>query len=218
MTSHVLRRALECAEFGWPVFPCQPGRLARLSEAGLLKEAGARVRTPGGGLHVYFAGSAQRSAHLPARHIDFLAAGGYALIPPSRVDGRTYQHTEIPGAGVGGLDWAAAVRLLEPEPDPQRAAPRPVPGERIDALARWVAAQREGNRNVGLFWAANRALEADQTADLSPLAAAARQTGLGQPEITRTLNSARRSAQARPEPPDYQAEPEPADHQAEEER
>jgi hypothetical protein len=69
-----------------------------------------------------------------------------------------------------------------------------------------VASQPEGNRNAGLFWAANRALEADPAADLTPLAAAARQAGLGEREITRTLNSARRTGQARPSTPDRQAE------------
>ena len=64
-------------------------------------------------------------------------------------------------------------------------------------LARWVAAQPEGNRNAGLFWAANRALETDPAADLSPLADAARQAGLAEPEITRTLDSARRTGPAR---------------------
>ena len=63
------------------------------------------------------------------------------------------------------------------------------------------ASQPEGNRNAGLYWAANRALEADPAADLSPLADAARQAGLPDPEITRTLNSARRARQ-----PDRQAE------------
>ena len=58
----------------------------------------------------------------------------------------------------------------------------------------------EGNRNAGLFWAANRALEADPAADLSPLAAAARQAGLDDREITRTLDSARRTGQSRPRP------------------
>jgi len=57
-----------------------------------------------------------------------------------------------------------------------------------------------------LFWAANRALEADLAADLSPLAAAASHAGLGEKEITRTLDSARRTGQARPDPPDHQAE------------
>jgi Bifunctional DNA primase/polymerase, N-terminal len=262
VTNSVLRRALECAEHGWPVFPCQPGRkapatrhghldattdpgqirdwftrpgqnlavatgvpgpdildidargpagngypaLARLSEAGLLNEAGAHVRTPGSGLHVYFAGTSQRSAHLLARHIDFLAQGGYALIPPSRVGGRTYQHLQIQGAEPGSLDWSAAVRLLEPARDLRPPAPRHAPGKQIGALARWVADQREGNRNAGLFWAANRTLETDQAADLSPLATAARQAGLDEPEITRTLNSARRTTQPRPEPPGHQAE------------
>ena len=73
-------------------------------------------------------------------------------------------------------------------------------------LARWMASQRAGNRNAGLFWAANRALEADQAADLSPLAAAARHAGLAEPEITRTLDSARRTSQAAPGSADRQAE------------
>ena len=72
--------------------------------------------------------------------------------------------------------------------------------------AGWVASQAEGNRNAGLFWAANRALDADPAADLGPLAAAARQVGLGDREITRTLDSARRTGQPRPSGPDYQAE------------
>ena len=64
--------------------------------------------------------------------------------------------------------------------------------------ARWVAAQPEGNRNAGLFWAANRALETDPAADLSPLAAAARHAGLDDQEITRTLGL---RPQDRPGPP-----------------
>ena len=70
----------------------------------------------------------------------------------------------------------------------------------------WVAAQAEGNRNAGLFWAANRALDSDPAADLSPLTDAARQAGLPDPEITRTLNSARRTSGTRPRQPDHQAE------------
>lgn len=179
--------------------------LERLSAAGLLTGAAARIRTPGGGLHVYFEGSNQRTAHLPASHIDFLAVGGYALIPPSQIDGRPYQHLENLGAS-GHLDWRAVARLLEPARDHQRPAPLPAAGERTSTLARWVADQREGNRNAGLFWAANRVLEADQAADLSSLAAAARQTGLPDEEITRTINSARRTTQATPRQLGHQAE------------
>ena len=57
-----------------------------------------------------------------------------------------------------------------------------------------------------MFWAANRALDADPAADLSPLAAAARQTGLGDKEITGTLESARKGSRTRTYAPDYQAE------------
>ena len=51
-------------------------------------------------------------------------------------------------------------------------APSHVADGRLGQLARWVARQSEGNRNTGLYWAANRALDANPAADLSPLAAA----------------------------------------------
>jgi Bifunctional DNA primase/polymerase, N-terminal len=263
-TNPSLEQALACAERGWPVFPCQPGRkipatphgyldattdratiiqwftrhpnwnlavatgapgpdildidhrgeaghgfraLGELRAAGLLDGIVATVRTPSSGLHLYLTGSRQRSGHLPACHIDFLAQGGYALIPPSHVSGRPYAQLNTLG-GDHGMDWAAARRVLEPlrENAATRApAFRHSPRDQIDALARWVADQPEGNRNAGLFWAANRALETDQ-ADLSPLAAAARQAGLGAAEISRTLDSARRTRHARREPPHRQAE------------
>lgn len=202
--------------------------LARLRSVGLLDGAAARIRTPSGGLHLYFAGSDQRSSHLPAAHVDFLAVGGYVLIPPSQVKGKPYQYAEtLPGRG--GLDWQAASQLMQPERGQQRQEPDAsatpydpegpalrgraqtqapqLPGaERLDKLARWVAVLPEGNRNAALFWAANRALEADHAADLSPLAVAAREAGLGEPEIARTLNSARRIAQAGRRTHDRQAE------------
>ena len=143
-------------------------------EAGLLDGAAAYVRTPSGGLHAYFTGSAQRNGHLPAHHLDFRSRGGYVLAPPSRVDGKPYQVIRTVDA-VGSLDWAAVTALLEPHRQPRRPQPGRAPGRDLSHLARWVASQAEGNRNAGLFWAANRALDADPAADLSPLAAAARQ-------------------------------------------
>ena len=106
----------------------------------------------------------------------------------------------------GGLDWQAVIRLLEPDRQYQQPATRPLPDYGITRLVRWVAAQPEGNRNAGLFWAANRALDADPAADLNELAAAARQAGLPEQEITRTLNSARRTRHAAPNDPGRQAE------------
>ena len=179
--------------------------LSRLRAAGMLHGAAAQIRTPSGGAHLYFAGTSQRNGHLAASHIDFRAQGGYVLIPPSVVGGRHYQHVKALG-GRGTLDWQAAAWLLEPSREHHHSPSSSAPGEQVGALAHWLATQREGNRNAGLFWAANRALETDPTADLSQLAAAARQLGLDEPEITRTLNSARRTTQARPQPPDRQAE------------
>ncbi len=175
----------------------------QLREAGLLDGARAYVRTPSGGLHAYFTGTDQRNGHLPGDHLDFRSRGGYVLTPPSQVDGKPYQLVKTL-RGSGALDWDVVIRHLQPQREP---APRhPQSGRQdLSGLARWVASQGEGNRNAGLFWAANRALEADPAADLSPLAAAARHAGLGEREITRTLDSARKTGPARTH----------ADHQAE---
>jgi hypothetical protein len=186
------------ADNGYPAF-------RQLQQAGLLDGAATYVRTPSGGLHAYFTGSHQRNGHLPAHHLDFRSAGGYVLAPPSQVDGHPYLPWGTPGRD-GTLSWERACRALPSQPQRPRPGPRPAPGRDLGTLARWLARQPEGNRNAGLYWAANRALEADPAADLSPLADAARQTGLGDQEITRTLDSARRTGQARPEPHGYQAE------------
>jgi hypothetical protein len=180
--------------------------LARLRDAGLLDGAAYYVRTPSGGMHAYFTGSDQRNGHLPAHHLDFRSRGGYVLAPPSQVDGRPYQVIRMAETD-GGLDWATVTDLLEPRRQIQRPQPHAAPGRDSSHLARWVASQQHGNRNAGLFWAANRALETDPAADLSPLAAAARQAGLDDQEITRTLDSARRTGQHGHVPPDHQAEP-----------
>ena len=179
--------------------------LGRLHCAGLLEDAYGYVRTPSGGLHIYFTGTAQHSGHLAAHHVDFRSAGGYVLAPPSQVDGHPYLPWGTPGRD-GTLSWERVCRALPSPPQRQRPEPRPAQDRDLGTLARWLARQPEGNRNAGLYWAANRALEADPAADLSPLADAARQAGLGDQEISRTLDSARRTGQARPEPPDYQAE------------
>jgi hypothetical protein len=177
----------------------------RLRAVGLLDGAAAYVRTPSGGLHAYFTGTGQRNGHLPGHHLDFRSAGGYVLVPPSQVDGKPYQLVKTLD-GHGQLDWTAVSGLLEPARHQQPSHPRPDPEGDLDRLAGWVARQQEGNRNAGLFWAANRALDADQAADLSPLAVAARQAGLDEREINRTLDSARRTGGARPFQPDPEAE------------
>ena len=185
----------------------------RLHREGLLNGASAYIRTPSGGLHAYFTGSEQGNGRLPHHHLDFRSKGGYVVAPPSQVGGMPYELVKQTD-GQGGLDWAAVTRLLEPERRQrlQRSGQRSTDAHR---LAEWMARQHEGNRNDGLFWAANRALEAGLT-DLGELADAARNTGLDEREITRTLASARRRADLPfdPEPPSSRT-PEPASPQRE---
>ena len=174
---------------GYPAF-------GKLERAGLVDGASAYVRTPAGGMHAYFTGTGQHNGRLPSHHLDFRSTGGYVLAPPSQVDGKPYRLIKKLG-GHNGLDWTAVTALLEPQRHQQPPAPGQDPDRALSQLARWVASQPEGNRNSGLYWAANRALDADPAADLSSLAAAARQVGLDEPEITRTLDSARKTSQAR---------------------
>jgi hypothetical protein len=166
----------------------------RLHREALLDGASAYIRTPSGGLHAYFTGSEQGNGRLPRHHLDFRSKGGYVVAPPSHVNSRHYELIKR-ADGHGELNWDAAVRLLEPEPQqrPSRSNDRPTDAHR---LAEWMAHQQEGNRNHGLFWAANRALDAGLT-NLEELADAARNTGLDEREIARTLASAHRRT-ARP--------------------
>jgi hypothetical protein len=171
--------------------------LLRLMRAGLLEDAGAVVRTPHGGLHIYFAGSSQASGRLPRHHLDFKAAGGYVLAPPSRVDGRPYYLVRQADPSAG-LSWAAVTRTLDPRASrPQRQLIAATEGD-VGRLAAWVERLEEGNRNAGLFWAACRAVESGQTHGLDDIAAAAAATGLSSREIARTLDSARRRSGRQP--------------------
>jgi len=159
--------------------------LSRLRRDGLLDGAGAYVRTPSGGLHVYFTGSVQGNGRLPAYHLDFRSLGGYIVAPPSQAHGKRYElvsHREAQLAegqlagGQGGLDWAAVIRLLEPRPERSFSGAAGARSADPSRLAKWVARLAEGNRNDGLFWAASRAFESGLT-DLGELAEAARKTG-----------------------------------------
>jgi len=171
------------------------GAFGRLQRAGLLEGSLAIVATPGGGLHAYYTGTSQGSGRLPAHHLDFKAAGGYVLAPPSVAGGKPYQLvTHQHQAPAACLDWAAVAGLLDP---PQRRPPAGRQRETLrDAsrLAGWVAGLSQGNRNAGLFWAACRVVEAGHADALDALAEAAKTAGLPDDEIRRTIGSARRSA------------------------
>jgi hypothetical protein len=185
----------------------------RLRREGLLDGAGAYVRTPSGGLHAYFTGTEQGNGRLPSHHLDFRSRGGYVVAPPSQVGARPYELL-TQQQGQARLDWAAVTGLLDPHSPHRldRSTERPADTSR---LAGWVARLPEGDRNDGLFWAANRALEAGLT-DLGELAEAAREAGLEEREIARTLASARRRAGRPPSvEPSARRTPKPAGQQRE---
>jgi hypothetical protein len=167
----------------------------RVRPAGLLRGATAIVRTPSGGLHVWFAGTDQPPGAIGAgRALELKARGGYVLVPPSYVDAGdyagTYELIEYRETA-GTIDFAAVRRLLEPS-RPAVSLPRPGRSSNADALVRWVEALPEGNRNHGLFWAACRALETGATPSvLVDLAAAAERAGIPAAEAARTVESAR---------------------------
>lgn len=164
--------------------------LERLREAGLLRGAAAIVRTPSGGLHLWFAGSDQPGGAVgPGKAIELKATGGYVLVPPSRTDLGEYEVIERRDTA-GRLDWSAVRRLLDP-PKTERGTRGFRSAAGVDRLADWLAGQGEGNRNSALFWASCKALQSGAE-DLRDLVAIAVDIGLPEREAVRTVESARR--------------------------
>src|SRR5207248_5566213 len=97
---------------------------ARLSRAGLVDGAMAYVRTPSGGLHAYFTGSAQRNGHLAAHHLDFRYRGGYVLAPPYPANAKPSEVTRTVNTAAA-RNWATITALLEPHRQPRRPKPGP---------------------------------------------------------------------------------------------
>lgn len=141
---------------GWAAFN-------RLKAAGLLTGARALIRTPSGGMHAYFAGTSQPSGRLVRHFLDFKAAGGYVLAPPSVVGGRPYELLDRRQAD-GRIDWQAARRLLDP-PRPanpareQDSAAEMTPRRRDGILRKVTEANQHGHWNDTIFWAACRLME-----------------------------------------------------------
>jgi hypothetical protein len=49
-----------------------------------------RVQTPSGGLHLWYRGQGPSTVGKLAKNIDTRGVGGYVLLPPSIIDGRSY--------------------------------------------------------------------------------------------------------------------------------
>jgi len=175
--------------------------LSLLQAAGLTRGWMTAVRTPSGGLHLYFPSgeTEQRKWSRPAAQIDFLGLGGYVVAPPSRVQlagGSRGSYKVIAHAGDGVPVDAIAIReLLSPPPRVTRVASgdseRPVS---VARLAGWVSRLPEGSRNSGLFWAGCRLAEAGIDGTEMLIDAAIR-SGLDVKEAAATIASAYRTAQ-----------------------
>ena len=180
--------------------------LVRANRAGLIGRELARVRTPSGGLHLYFPSNPylpQKCWQAAAAHIDFRGNGGYVVAPPSVLDtpnGQVaYSLVSLARAGATPIDARSLRDFLDPQPPQSRTGSLGHQSADAGRLAAWVSRLEEGERNHGLFWAACRLAEAGQAQATieEALAPAAANAGLPAPEITATIRSAVRRAVTR---------------------
>lgn len=165
---------------------------------------GFQVSTPSGGQHLYYpaAPGPQTSWACGRSHVDFRGAGGYIIVPPSKIrtpGGRAarYQVTAIRPGEANPVDATKLRGLIDPAwARRQTAAPsgNRASGADLSRLAGWVANLPEGERNQGLYWAARRMAETghDAAGTLSLLETPASRAGLPLPEIRATIASAHR--------------------------
>jgi hypothetical protein len=196
--------------------------LALLAEwAGQLWPVTYTVKTPTGGLHLYYTAppgpEIRNSAGKIGPLIDVRASGGYVLAAGSVLDERAYPDNPGCGALVAGgrayelADDGDAVPLPawlailgrgdEPTaPAAARARRHGPAGPRLNGLIVTVRSGEEGDRNGPLYWASRRAAEMIIAGEIGreeaegALVAAALEAGLrgGEREARRTFASAMR--------------------------
>jgi hypothetical protein len=155
------------------------------------------VRTPSGGLHLYFRASPGLTNKASAAlGLDVRAKGGYVLAAPSYIETPDYSgRYEDMGAPVGGNDdplfWDQIVPVLRPlNTDTNEPIELPSRENRgsLPALRVFVANAKAGERNNSLHWAVHRCIE--HGFDPHELEESALYAGLGEEEINKTINSA----------------------------
>jgi len=170
-----------------------------------------QVGTPSGGLHLYYPADPARpqsSWVCSGAHVDFRGAGGYVIVPPSKItttDGQaaSYRLTATRCGDAAPVDATKLRRLLDPTRTQQQTwAGPPQASRRLDTarLAGWVASRPKGERNQCLYWAVRRLAEAGHGLDhaLSVLGPPANQSGLDDKEIRATITSAYRHTRPNP--------------------
>ena len=182
---------------------------ARARRDGLVEGWETLVRSPTGGLHIYYPaapGGEQPSWQAGKAGIDFRGDRGYIIVPPSRrrIDGQhvLYRPTSFAPTDSRALEAGRLREFLDPKPPsrPRRTGPTAAREAMAGRLAAWVARRPEGERNAGLFWAAckfaENGLPRDDAFDV--LQAAAAHAGLGEREITTTVRSVYRAVGTAP--------------------
>jgi hypothetical protein len=163
---------------------------------------GPRVRTGGGGWHLWFhpMGFGNRVGLLPG--LDWRGVGGYVLAPPSRhVRGADYRWVRRPGAHlpvgpavlrdlIKGPVAPVTALTRRPIGNPERYGQAALAAE-SDRVASAPAGTRNDTLNRAAF-ALGRLVGAgllDSADVVRELDAAARRAGLGRPEVRRTIRS-----------------------------
>ena len=178
--------------------------------------AGPRVRTGGGGWHLWFAplGFGNRVRLLPG--LDWRGVGGYVVAPPSRhVSGADYRWVRRPGdelpAGTAALreliEGPAAPPAHHPIAHPDRYGQAALAAE-TDRVASAVVGTRNDTLNRAAF-ALGRLVGAgmlDAGDVVRELDTAARLAGLGRAEVRRTIRSGLTAGRQAPIDPAPRAE------------
>jgi hypothetical protein len=181
--------------------------LNRIKRAGLAVGQQALVRTPSGGIHLYYGGTEQGNGADHANHIDFRSRGGYVVAPPSttRAGGYVVVHHRL--GEVSTVSWREIQEVLDPEAlhrqremaaEGRRRDPQAGDEGRVDRLTNFVAEGEPGDRNFRVFYASKQLALRGQldTPAIEGLVGAALRAGLrgGEAEARRTIASGQRDA------------------------
>lgn len=181
--------------------------LYELCKLGLLNGCHRVVRTPSGGLHLYFRAfpGLTNKGRAASLGLDVRALGGYVLAPGSYIDAENadgvrysgyYVELDAPiGHDNSPLYWDHIVNNLAPRNDVTNKPIDLLPSERrasIASLREFVSDLSRGERNNGFFWAICRCVE--NGIDPNELRDPASLIGLDDEEIDKSIGSALKRA------------------------
>ncbi|GAA3844823.1 bifunctional DNA primase/polymerase [Brevibacterium casei] len=180
-------------------------RLRELLDAGLGTEWAHAVRSPSGGLHLYYPSdpdAPQPSWNRVREHVDFRGTGGYIIAAPSRIThaGQSRgQYQPIGAAYPGRPVQAEQIRELLTPARPDFEVPVLIGESRDDYGSRisdWLAGYDGSDPSGAAYWSACRLVEAgaDEPTAYTYLAAPSAQLGLRESELVGVIIRAHHAA------------------------